>query len=102
MNFLNVISNNSPNTKLLQLVVLWRKDTQHLNYEWIENFKMDSYPSEQRTPDIILNNTKFILYDKIQKLLQSKEMLANEAILEVKNLHFPWNLCFNLLLEIYF
>lgn len=56
---------------LLRIVILWRRDTSHVKYEWITD-KWD------------LNDTTQKLESTISRLLRSSEALSYEAFVNVR------------------
>lgn len=82
LDFINAISQGSENEKLLRIVVLWRRDTSHIKYEWVHDASLDlkDHPSS----DHLINHTKQQIDQTVQKLLKTSEALSYEAF--VKNL----------------
>ncbi|XP_058820805.1 dnaJ homolog subfamily C member 16 isoform X2 [Topomyia yanbarensis] len=73
---------------VLKVVIIWRRDTKHIKYEWIHETTLqatvDKSGVENETHEINFNNTKQKLDGAIQRLLRSSEALSFEA--EVKDL----------------
>lgn len=84
-NFLNKITNDSPKDRLLQVVILWRKASKQINYEWIEDLVLDVNAKTVLAAEAIINNTKLAIYPKIRKLLHSSDVLTYEVFVEVNN-----------------
>ncbi|GJQ86858.1 hypothetical protein Trydic_g19526 [Trypoxylus dichotomus] len=59
---------------LLRIVIIWRRDTSHIKYEWIE----DKWQLEETN----LNDTTQKLESMISKLLRSSEALTYEAFVK--------------------
>lgn len=60
---------------LLRIVILWRRDTSHVKYEWVE----DKWQFE----DTNLNDSTQKLENTISRLLRSSEALTYEAFVKV-------------------
>lgn len=84
MEFINAISKGSNDDKLLRIVVLWRRDTSHVKYEWVNDANLDLHSSGHQSSDHLINHTKQRIDHTIQKLLKTSEALSYEAF--VKNL----------------
>lgn len=81
--FINALSVNSgADGNLLKIVVIWRRDTKHVKYEWIHDANL------KETADIAedegnFNQTKQKIDETIQKLLRATEALSFEAEVKV-------------------
>lgn len=60
---------------LLSIVILWRRDTSHVKYEWL-NEKWEADETK-------LNSTTMKLESTISRLLRSTEALTYEALVKV-------------------
>ncbi|XP_055523691.1 dnaJ homolog subfamily C member 16 isoform X1 [Wyeomyia smithii] len=71
---------------VLKVVIIWRRDTKHIKYEWVHEATLQSADKtvENETHELNYNNTKQKLDGAIQRLLRSSEALSYEA--EVKDL----------------
>ncbi|KAG5889837.1 hypothetical protein JTB14_023162 [Gonioctena quinquepunctata] len=58
---------------LLRIVIMWRRDTSHVKYEWIKG----KWEMEKN-----LSDTSSLLEKTISRLLRSNEALANEALVK--------------------
>lgn len=58
----------------LRIVILWRKDTSHIKYEWLSS----KWEIENN-----LNDTTSLLENTISRLLRSSEKLTYEALVKV-------------------
>lgn len=81
--FVNALSNGSEDT-LLRLVVIWRRDTSHIKYEWVSGIHMHIKHLENETNEQSFNATKRKLDESIQRLLRTSESLSYEAEVKVK------------------
>lgn len=72
------------NDMLLRLVVIWRRDTSHIKYEWINGAKLNINRQEKESEEQTMNQTKQKLDDTIQRLLRSTEALSYEALVKVR------------------
>lgn len=81
--FVNALSRDV-NETLLRLVIIWRRDTSHVKYEWVSGISLHIQRPDNETADHNFNITKRRLYDSIQRLSRSSEALTYEA--EVKDL----------------
>lgn len=88
--FINALSVNSgSNDTLLQIVVIWRRDTKHIKYEWINNATLHKIENvENITTNINYNVTKQKIDDVVQRLLRGSEALAYETEVKVIYLYF--------------
>lgn len=59
---------------LLHIVIIWRRDANHLKYEWLQNGWLDPNQDENRW-----NETRRDLEKTIQRLLRSSEALPYAA-----------------------
>lgn len=80
--FVNALSNGSEDT-LLRLVVIWRRDTSHIKYEWVSGIHMHIKHLENETNEQSFNATKRKLDESIQRLLRTSESLSYEAEVKV-------------------
>lgn len=83
--FVSALSNGSDDT-LLRLVVIWRRDTYHVKYEWVSDVSLHVEHSINETDEQRFEATKRKLDKAIQRLLRASESLSHEA--EVKVCHF--------------
>lgn len=83
--FINSLSaHGRPEETLLKLVVVWRRDTKHVKYEWVH--ETDFHITQQldnETYEHTVNRTKQKLDSIIQKLLRPSEALSYEAEVRV-------------------
>ncbi|XP_035780794.1 dnaJ homolog subfamily C member 16-like [Anopheles albimanus] len=86
--FIGALSQNNQllQDALLKLVILWRRDTKHIRYEWLHEvvLQVDRASAENETHDQFFNSTKHKVDSAIQRLLRTSEALSYEA--EVKDL----------------
>uniref|UniRef100_A0A1A9W3K0 DnaJ homolog subfamily C member 16 n=1 Tax=Glossina brevipalpis TaxID=37001 RepID=A0A1A9W3K0_9MUSC len=82
--FVNALSRGSSDDKLLRIVILWRRDTSRVKYEWINDIILDKKIADNQSLDHVINQTKYQIDNIIQKLLKTSEALAYEAF--IKNL----------------
>lgn len=61
---------------ILNVVIIWRKDTSHVKYEWLKS-KWKLEPN--------LNDTTHTLDNKISRILRSTEALNYEAFVKVRS-----------------
>lgn len=80
--FVNALSDGSDGT-LLRLVVIWRRDTSHINYEWVNDIALHIKRLDNETNEQIFNATKRKLDESIQRLLRTSETLTHEAEVSV-------------------
>lgn len=83
--FVSAIANGSENT-LLSLVVIWRRDTSHIKYEWVSDVSLHVKHVENETNEQSFNTTKRKLDESIQRLLRTSESLSYEAEVKVRRL----------------
>lgn len=81
--FVKTLSTKESDT-LLRVVIIWRRDTSHIKYEWVNGATLHGQHKENETAEHNFNNTKQKLDDTIQRLLRTTEALTYEA--EVKDL----------------
>uniref|UniRef100_A0A182PTY3 DnaJ homolog subfamily C member 16 n=1 Tax=Anopheles epiroticus TaxID=199890 RepID=A0A182PTY3_9DIPT len=68
---------------LESIVILWRRDTKHIRYEWINEIVLDKDNfMENDTHDQFFNKTKQKLDTVIQRLLRSTEALSYETVVK--------------------
>lgn len=67
-------SENSPLDPLLHIVIIWRRDSSHLKYEWLPNDWMEATRDENQW-----NETRRDLEQTLQKLLRASEALPYAA-----------------------
>lgn len=86
--FINSLSLNSGNNDtLLKLVIIWRRDTTHIKYEWITEANLHESLNENIGEDEEnYNKTKMKIDETIQKLLRSTEAMSFEAEVKVSNI----------------
>lgn len=72
------LSTGSPEETVLNVVILWRRDVNHIKYEWMKGGWTPSYNSPQ------YNETKERLESTISKLLKTEESLTYEAVVKVR------------------
>lgn len=82
--FVSALSQGAEET-LLRLVVIWRRDTSHVNYEWIGGISLHVERSDTELAENSLNATKEKLDEAIQRLLRASETLTHEAEVKVSN-----------------
>lgn len=70
-----ILGEGSPAESTLHIVILWRRDSSHIKYEWLPS-GLDSSADQW-------NDTKSHLETTIQRLLQSNAALSGEAIVKV-------------------
>ncbi|XP_014481726.1 PREDICTED: dnaJ homolog subfamily C member 16 [Dinoponera quadriceps] len=66
----------SPLEPLLHIVIIWRRDANHLKYEWLPNGWVDAAQDER-----IWNETRRHLEKTIQRLLRATEALPYAAVI---------------------
>jgi DnaJ family protein C protein 16 len=78
--------------KALKIVVIWRRDSRHVKYEWITDATLEETTSVE-VDEENYNQTKRKIEERIQKLLKSTEALAYEAevlvSIQFHVFHFP-------------
>lgn len=80
--FVSALSNGSDDT-LLRLVVIWRRDTSHVKYEWVSDVSLHVEHSINETDEQRFIATKRRLDESIQRLLRASESLSHEAEVKV-------------------
>lgn len=80
--FVNALTEDDQET-LLRLVIIWRRDTSHIKYEWVSGVSMHLKHLENESLEHSFNATKTKLDSNIQRLLRSSEALSNEAEVKV-------------------
>lgn len=84
--FINALSNGADET-LLRLVIIWRRDTSHINYEWIGGISLNVEASDNNDlKEQKLNATKQKLDESIRRLLRATETLTHQAKVKVSKL----------------
>lgn len=84
--FINALSSvNNGDDKVLKIVVIWRRDSKHVKFEWIPEAKLEETTSIENDEESY-NHTKQKIDETIQKLLRSTEALAFEAEVLVSKL----------------
>lgn len=81
--FVKSLSTGSPEETVLNVVILWRRDVNHIKYEWMRG-GWSSHTSPK------WNETKERLESTISKLLKTEESLTYEAV--VKVMFQPWKI----------
>lgn len=81
--FVNALARDVDDT-LLRLVIIWRRDTSHVKYEWVSGISLHIQRPDNETAEHNYNATKRRLYESIQRLSRTSEALSFEA--EVKDL----------------
>lgn len=66
----------SPLEPLLHIVIIWRRDANHLKYEWLPNGWVEAAQDER-----VWNETRRHLQKTIQKLLRATEALPYAAVI---------------------
>ena len=81
--FINSISKQEEQT-LLRLVIIWRRDTSHIKYEWVNDATLhEPIIDAEDTTEHNFNKTKEKLENTIQRLLRASEALSYEAEVKV-------------------
>lgn len=81
--FINSLSTKESDDTLLRVVIIWRRDTSHIKYEWVNGASLHGQHKENETAEHNFNNTKQKLDDTIQRLLRTSEALTYEAEVKV-------------------
>lgn len=83
--FVNALSHQGrPEDTLLRLVIIWRRDTRHIKYEWIHETTLhNNQQLDNETYETSVNETRSKLDNAIQKLLRPSEALSYEAEVKV-------------------
>jgi len=76
------VNNGAADEALLKIVIIWRRDTKHIKYEWIRDAKLEETTNIGDDEDNY-NRTKQKIDETIQKLLKSTEALTFEAEVKV-------------------
>ncbi|KAG5672388.1 hypothetical protein PVAND_002519 [Polypedilum vanderplanki] len=76
--FIHALSIHHEADKALKIVVIWRKDSHHVKYEWIADATLEETSSVEIDEENY-NQTKRKIEDRIQKLLKANEGFAYEA-----------------------
>lgn len=79
--FLNAISKGSFEDNLLRLVVIWRRDSTQIKYEWVDGAKLDIKTADYLN-NTAINATKHEINLTIQRLLKTSEALTYEAFVQ--------------------
>ncbi|XP_055676696.1 dnaJ homolog subfamily C member 16 [Lutzomyia longipalpis] len=82
--FINALVRKDDQETLLRVVIIWRRDTKHIKYEWVDEARLHIHQMDNDSADPNYNHTKQKLDDTIQRLLRASEALSYEA--EVKDL----------------
>jgi len=92
-------SEGSPLEPLLHIVIIWRRDANHLKYEWLPHGWIEAVQDDR-----IWNETRRHLEKTIQKLLRATEALPYAAVVgELADehaqvcIHNNYNIFFDLL-----
>ncbi|XP_037947969.1 dnaJ homolog subfamily C member 16 [Teleopsis dalmanni] len=78
--FVNAISNGYSDSKLLRIVVIWRRDSSRIKYEWIDNINLSNNFNSSSISEN--NDIKKELDNTIKKLLRTTEALYYETYVE--------------------
>lgn len=75
-----------PEDTILRVVIIWRRDTNHVKYEWVHGATLhqEENQKENETTETTYNSTKQKLDHIIQKLLKTSEALSYEAEVKVR------------------
>lgn len=77
----------SPSEPLLRIVIIWRRDTSHIKYEWVQgewgDGEVDPQSSQAASDENSFNDTRQRLDDTISRLLKTSEALSYEAVVNV-------------------
>lgn len=84
---MNALAKDGEDT-LLRLVIIWRRDTSHIKYEWVSGASLHIKRLENETAEHNFNATKQKLDNTIQRLLRTSEALSYEAEVKVNNYCF--------------
>lgn len=68
---------------MLRVVIIWRRDTSHIKYEWVNGASLEKQHIDNETIDDIYHDTKQKLDDAISRLLKASEALSDEAEVKV-------------------
>lgn len=80
--FVNALSKGINEDILLRLVIIWRRDTSHIKYEWVSGTRLNIKRKENEPDESTLNQTRQKLDDTIQRLLRNSEALTYEALVK--------------------
>lgn len=80
--FVNALTKDGEDT-LLRLVIIWRRDTSHIKYEWVSGASLHIKRQDNETAEYNFNVTKQKLDNTIQRLLRTTEALSYEAEVKV-------------------
>lgn len=80
--FVNALTKDGEDT-LLRLVIIWRRDTSHIKYEWVSGASLHIKRMDNETAETNFNSTKEKLDNTIQRLLRTSEALSYEAEVKV-------------------
>ncbi|XP_055385041.1 dnaJ homolog subfamily C member 16 isoform X2 [Condylostylus longicornis] len=80
--FISALSKGSSDDTLLRLVIIWRRDTSHIKYEWVTGTRLSIQKRENESDEQTFNHTKQKLDDTIQRLLRASEALSYEALVK--------------------
>lgn len=83
--FINALADGTADGTLLRLVCIWRRDTSHINYEWVSDVSLHIKQTENLTTEQIYNATKMKLEETIKRLLRATETLPHEAEVKVND-----------------
>lgn len=81
---MNALTKDGEDT-LLRLVIIWRRDTSHIKYEWVTGAALHIKRRENETAEHSFNTTKAKLDNTIQRLLRTTEALSYEAEVKVSD-----------------
>lgn len=93
--FIHALSINHEDDKTLKLVIIWRRDAKHVQYEWITDATLEETVSVEQDEENY-NQTKRKIDETIQKLLKSTQALAFETeviVSIIKKYHFSLCVC---------
>lgn len=79
--FIRALSNGTDT--LLRLVVIWRRDTSHVKYEWVSDVSLHVEHSINETDEQRYAASKRRLNESIQRILRASESLSHEAEVKV-------------------
>uniref|UniRef100_A0A1A9ZXJ7 Thioredoxin domain-containing protein n=1 Tax=Glossina pallidipes TaxID=7398 RepID=A0A1A9ZXJ7_GLOPL len=85
IDFINSLSRGSSDDKLLRIVILWRRDTSRVKYEWINDITLNKRFADNQSLDHVINQTKSQIDSTIQRLLKTSEALTYEAFIKLKH-----------------
>lgn len=70
---------------MLRVVIIWRRDTSHIKYEWVSGASLEKHHTDNETIEHIYHDTKQKLDNAISRLLKASEALSDEAEVKVCN-----------------